>query len=269
MKIIVSHDVDHLTVWEHWKDLIAVKQAGRNLIELAVGRISIAEVLLRCANMACNRWQNIEELMEYDISRKVPSTFFVGVANGKGLSYSPAQAAKWIERIKKQGFDVGVHGINYDDAIVVKQEHDRFADIYRSNDFGIRMHYLRRTEQTMELLSQAGYSYDCSEPGMIRPRLVGRMWEFPLQLMDGWVLCEGTRWQNRDLEQAKAATIGIIDQAARADLPYCSLLFHDRYFDDSFLSWKQWYMWVIDHLCVQGYSFCDYRTAVSELGGGN
>jgi hypothetical protein len=44
MKIIISHDIDHITVFEHKKDLIIPKFIIRSFIELGLGYISFSEL---------------------------------------------------------------------------------------------------------------------------------------------------------------------------------------------------------------------------------
>jgi len=41
MRIIISHEVDHLSVFEYYKDLIIPKYIGLNSIELCKRKISI------------------------------------------------------------------------------------------------------------------------------------------------------------------------------------------------------------------------------------
>ncbi len=91
MKIIVSHDVDHLSVIEHYKDLIIPKLIIRSFLEKFKGRISVKELRGRIISLFTNKLQNIEELILFDKDNNVPSTFFVGVENGLGLSYSPIE----------------------------------------------------------------------------------------------------------------------------------------------------------------------------------
>ena len=101
MKIIISHDVDHITVWEHKKDLIISKFIVRSFIEFGLGYISPVELKIRFKSLLENKWQNIEELMQFDKENEIPSTFFVGIVNGLGLSYSLKDAEFWIKRIQQ------------------------------------------------------------------------------------------------------------------------------------------------------------------------
>ena len=66
MKAIISHDIDHLSLWEHTNDLILPKFFVRAKIELFSGKISIPEYFLRMSDFFKNKWQNIDELIEFN-----------------------------------------------------------------------------------------------------------------------------------------------------------------------------------------------------------
>lgn len=77
MKIIISHDIDHLTVKEHLlKDLIIPKLIVRNQIELITGSVQLSEYFLRWKNILNNKMENIKEIVKFDKENGIPSTFF-------------------------------------------------------------------------------------------------------------------------------------------------------------------------------------------------
>ena len=127
------------------------------------------------------------------------------------------------------------------------------------------MHYLRQNEHTFNYMEQSGYRFDASEQGFKNPYLIGKMWEFPLQIMDGWVMNGEKRYQFLNLEQCKAYTKQKIDKAVEADLDILSILFHDRYFSSSFKTWKRWYEWLIIYLKDQKFEFVTHDQAIEEL----
>lgn len=268
MKIITSHDVDHLTVWEHLtKDTIIPKFIIRAHIELLGGKISLREYLNRVGDFFKNKWNGVEEVISFNKSRDIKSTFFVGVNNGVGLSYPLNFVSPVIKRIIDSGFEVGVHGIDYDSFEKVKKEFDTFQTLSGQNKFGIRMHYLRTNNDTYRYMEKSGYLYDATERGMKNPYKIGNMWEFPLQIMDGWMMDGEKRWQTRNLEEAKKETIKLINEASENNLRYLSILFHDRYFSNSFVTWKNWYIWLIDYLLENNYRFITHEDAIRELEG--
>jgi hypothetical protein len=266
MKAIISHDIDHFTLREHlFNDLIVSKFFIRSYLEFVKGKISIKELVLRHADIFTNKWQNIDELISFNRSYDVPTTFFIAVAKGLGLSYSNAQAEYWIKHIQKRGCKLGVHLIEYTDAEKIGYERELFAKLAGTHDFGTRIHYIRNTHDTFNNLSKAGFAFDTSDYGYKAPYKIGGMWQFPFQIMDGYVIQAPKRWQSKNLQQAKDATLSMLDKCAENDLKYIGIDFHDRYFSDRFVTWKEWYMWLVDHLSTQKVELIDFTTAINEL----
>ena len=265
MKIIISHDVDHITIWEHKKDLIIPKFLVRNMIELMSGEISGKECCLRFLSLFKNKWHNIEELVEFDGKESVPSTFFIAVDNALGVHYSLKDAEFWIKKILQNKFDVGLHGIAFDNLKDIKNEYYIFKKISKLDNFGIRMHYLRNNENTVEYLNKAGYIFDSTLYKLQNPFKVSNLWEFPLHIMDSYLFHKNSRWQNQTLEQVKDETKRKIEEAYKKDIKYFTILFHSRSFNNNFSSWKNWYIWVIDYLKNNGFEFISNREAIKEL----
>lgn len=265
MKVIISHDIDHLTVDEHWKDLVIPKFIIRMHLELILGKISIKEYFLRYKYLFINKWQNLEEIMDFNNAEEIPATFFIGVNNGVGLSYSLKESEKWIKKIINNGFDCGVHGISFQNADDIKKEFETFKKLSGLNDFGIRMHYLRNDSQTLNYLSEVGYIFDSTEYIIKNPYQIGNMTEFPLHIMEGYEIENGKRWQSKNLEQSKTSTIEKINLAKNNNIEYLTILFHDRYFNNSFKTWIEWYKWVISYCKEQNFDFINYRQAISEI----
>lgn len=257
--------MDHITAREHKKDLIIPKFIVRSFIEFGLRYISSFELKNRFKCLIENKWQNIEELMQFDKENEISSTFFIGVANGVGLSYSLKNAEFWIKRIQQKGFDAGVHGIAFDDYMGIEKEHELFKEISKSNNFGIRIHYIRLASKTLDFLNRSGYLFDSSLYELKNPFRVGDLWEFPLHIMDGYVINKGSKWQDQTLEQAKETTKREIEEAYDGKIKYHTILFHDRYFSDSFRTWKKWYMWLIGYLKDNQLEFISYRDAIKEL----
>lgn len=268
MKVIISHDIDHMTVWEHLpKDLILPKFIVRSNIELLKGKIQLAEYFNRHTDFIANKWQGIKEVMDFNDSVGIKSTFFIGVNNGVGLSYPLKHVRKWVPTIQQRGFEIGVHGINFQSYDAIKYEYDLFKEIVGNENFGIRMHYLRKNETTFKNIEKVGYQYDATEQGFKNPFKIGDMWEFPLQIMDGWIINGKNRYQTRTLEEAKKTTLEEIEKAKDAKLNYLSILFHDRYMSKSFKTWKNWYVWLIQYLIQEGFEFVVHEQAINELEG--
>lgn len=266
MKIIVSHDVDHITFWEHNNDLIIPKFVVRGFIELGLRYVSISEVMSRLKNIIQNKWHNLVALMKYNKENEIPSTFFIGVANGKGLNYSLKSAQFWVKKILDEGFDVGVHGIAFDNYDDIKKEYDTFKNISGLEKFGIRMHYLCNSTNTLDFLNKASYLYDTTLYKLENPFKIGGLWEFPLHLMDASIIRKNNGWQNMNIMQIKEATERMIEEACNNGINYLTINFHDSFFNDSFKTWKEWYMWLIRYLKDNKFEFKSYNDAIKELG---
>lgn len=97
------------------------------------------------------------------------------------------------------------------------------------------------------------------------PFKVGRLWEFPLHIMDGHITNKNARWQNQTLQQSKETTKRIIEEGFNKSIKYFTILFHDNYFSDSFKTLKEWYIWLISYLKDNHTEFINYDRAIKEL----
>ncbi len=272
MKIIISHDVDHIAPWEHRKSLFVFKHVVRSFIELGCASISIGEMASRFREVAANKWNNIDELMEFDACHGIPSTFFVAVENGRDLDYSLDVSKFWIRRIRDKGFDVGVHGIACEDASGIFHECAAFREAAGIDVFGVRVHDIgvragdvRLNGATLALLDKAGYLFSSNTFEWKAPFRTGSLWEFPVNIMEAYLFYKNGKWQNRSAAQAVRETEELLNRAARKGLPYFSILFHDFFFSGSFRDIREWYFRLIDYCAKKGWSFVGYREAVKEL----
>ncbi len=263
MKIIISHDVDHLYNTDHFKDLYYPKLWVRSCLEFLKREISLKEWWLRFATPFKRRMHRIDELMLFDQEHGIPSTFFFGMANGLGMSYTQQTATPVIELARSLGFDVGVHGIAYTDHDTMKKEHDDLAALIGARDFGIRMHYVRYDNSTFGKLSDIGYTFDTSEFDKAKgytlksPYKIGDMWEFPLCIMDTYL--------PYDLDDAKRVTLDVLIKAEHVGIEYLNILFHDVHFDLAYATYRDWYMWLIRMLIEREHVFVSYKQAIEDL----
>ena len=272
MKVIISHDVDHMWAREHKRDWIVPKIVTRLGVEWFLGYTEWREVTLAVRSLWTGPWQHIEELMDFDEARGVPSTFFVAVANGRKLCYALADAKEWITRIQNRGFDVGVHGIEFKSADKVQDELTRFREIAGQEFIGVRFHNIGYSPSSVLLdradiqrLADAGYAFSTTTFAETSPWSIGRLWEFPIHLMDSHIFQVGRPWKNRTIGMAKEATIARLRTAAERGTSFFSLLFHDGYFCDYYRDYRDWYVWLIDYLNDGGYRLSSYSDALREL----
>lgn len=265
MKIIISHDVDHLFGSDHWlRDFIYPKLWVRSTIQLIKRKITFREWGLRCLNCFQRERNCIEKLMVFDRTHNIKSTFFFGMEKGLGMSYSKNEAKPMIQMVHNNGFDTGVHGICYDSLNGMQKEYNDFVELMGYEPCGIRMHYVRFNDETFNMLAKVGYAFDTTEfdklnnGTMKQPYRVGSMIEFPLTIMDGY-LPEG-------LENKKSATIKKLEYCKEHNIEYISVLFHDYQFCDAYSEIRDWYIWLINHLENSSeYSFISYCDVIKDL----
>jgi peptidoglycan/xylan/chitin deacetylase (PgdA/CDA1 family) len=265
MKIIVSHDIDNLTVFEHKKDFVVQKYLIRCLLERIHGTIDSFDFKLRFKEIISNKWHNIPEIIHFNRQNQIPATFFIALNNAKGLSYSRADAIKWISFIKRNNCDVGLHGIEFDDFRKMKNEHQLFRKVYGKNEFGIRMHYLRSTSHTRDWMEKIGYLFDSTEWGFTDCYKYGNLWEFPLQIMDVHEIFSGKKYQTMPTDSIIRQTKDKIDIAVNRKLNYLTINFHDRYFSSASRSFHDWYCWLMEYLKSHGFDFCTFKEAIHEM----
>lgn len=264
MKIIISHDVDHLYWSDHLKDLIFPKLWVRETLAVIKGNIPFKDYFHRMGRTFQYQQHNLDKVIALDKKYGVPSTFFFGMARGLGMSYSKKKATPIIKWVQEAGFDVGVHGIAYQDVGSMKKEYKDFLTITNIEKFGIRMHYVRFDEITFEKLADVGYLFDTSEFDKKNRHLVkspykvnNLMWEFPLTIMDGYLPYK--------FEDARDKTIRIINEAVQEGQNYVTILFHDYLYSKGYAETKKWYEWVLEYCTQNSYDFISYRDAIKEL----
>lgn len=265
IKVIVSHDVDHLFAKDHWfRDLIYPKMWVRNTIQLIRKDIGIKEWWLRNTSCFRKNRHNLEALMDFDEKHGIPSTFFFGMNQGLGMSYRPEEAKPMIQKVHERGFAVGVHGIEYQDYEGMKKEYDTFCGTIGFSPCGIRMHYVRYDDTTFEKLSRIGYAFDTSEFDKTncgtrkQPYKVGKMWEFPLTIMDAYLPTK--------LEDIKRTTLELLDECRMKNITYISVLFHDNQFYNGYKDIRDWYEWLMCYFeKSDDYVFTSYNETIEEL----
>jgi peptidoglycan/xylan/chitin deacetylase (PgdA/CDA1 family) len=264
-KLIISHDVDHLSVWEHISDGILPKFLVRALIEFSKGVISLGELYARSRETVLGQWQFSREVARFDSSYGIKSTFFFGAAKGIGLSYNLEDAVWLAHELQSLGHDLAIHGIARKSLVDIIKERERFESLIGSPCSGMRFHYLFPDESILPLLDQAGFSYDSSLRGSGSTKRVENLIHFPVHIMDSDVFCAGKPYQSRSRTAALNATREKISLLVDQGTDYISLLFHDRYFSPAHQSWHDWYVEVIAWIVEQGLVTCSYQEALSEL----
>lgn len=265
MKVIVSHDVDHLHPSEHFfRDLFFPKMWVRSFLECVKGQISFKVFLHRLLLVFDKRLNRIEELCQYDASKGVRATYFFGMDSVLGMSYRKEKALPYIKYVKEKGFDAGVHGCNYDNPVAICKEHDDYRKLTGYDSFGVRNHYVRYNDYTFAYMDKAGYLFDTTEfnkqePEYKAPYKIGKMWEFPLAIMDVYVL-------HHNLPESKLQVKEFVDKVNALDDAYLTILLHDTSYDlKTHPEEVAFYEWLIDYLIENKAEFVSYKDAIEEL----
>lgn len=266
MKIIVSHDIDHIRVSEHlFKDLIVPKFLARSHVELIKGKIDFRELLLRYKELFSNKWEHVRELNSYNKQSNVPATFFIATSKGTGLNYSNSDAQILGQFILSEETPLGIHGIAHQSFYEIEKEHQKFSEMFGYRPKGNRMHYLKNSPDTFDHFRKAGILYDSTLFEMTNPYWMQGFWQFPVQLMDGWVIECRSSWQKNNLQQALDDSKRIIDKAFNSGLNYFTIDFHDRYFSPAFKTWIDWYVQLTQYLKTNQFQFTTFEEAIPLL----
>lgn len=234
------------------------------MIEWIKGQIGFGIFFNRFISVFDKRMNRIPELCEFDKNNGIKATYFFGMANTLGMSYKKENAKPWIEYVKNKGFDAGVHGCDFVNQDNISKEHDAFACLTGEKSFGIRNHYVRYDNDTFNKMNAAGYLFDSTEFNKKSlehkdPYKVGSMWEFPLSIMEGYVL-------HHDLNEAKEIVSGFISETQSKGGQYITILFHDSFYNEKcYPLEKEFYEWLIFYLKSQQFEFVSFKEAIKEL----
>lgn len=259
MKIIVSHDVDHLALVEHWRDRFYPGLWYKGIKGVLKQSLSPKEFLQRAFNF---KLENIKELHEFNQKHKVQETFFFGMANALGLSYHYKKAGPYIDYLEKNGVDIGLHGIGYNSYEALLSETSKLFELLSAKRaIGIRNHYLRKTDNTLDFANRIGFTFDSTYNELKKPWKVGNLWEIPISVMDASILSP----VGGKLTSAKEKSETLLQQALDLKLPYFVINFHDVYFSKQYSEYKDWYCWLINYLHSEKFEFISFSKALKEL----
>jgi len=264
MKIIISHDVDHLFWSEHWLNDAYIPKYILRHTRNWTGRSINADLWWRRirAPFIGAPFNHLEELLIMDREFGVRATYFIGMRRGLGMSYDHDAARRVITRLLEAGVEVGVHGVEYTNSKGIAEE----ADVFRSmmpggTAFGVRNHYLRWADNTLLLQATAGYQFDSSEEGVRSPYVKHGIFEFPVCLMEVRLLPEN---ETVGIDKVKMETERMLMDAERSGITHFTILFHDIYFSPLFPQHQAWYSWLISWL-RERFEWSDFNQACWSL----
>lgn len=257
MKVILTHDVDHLYITEHWKDSFLLGLLFRSVKSLFRLELSLIGFFRRFKF----RTHRIPELIEFNTSIGAPSNFFFGMANGLGLSYHANKAKPIIRMLMDDGHFVGLHGLSFDDKKSMLEEKRRLESILGLEVKGIRNHYLRQSSNTQRFMAELDYQFDSTDRGLFDPEEKDGILSIPMSVMDVDIVKPGV-----SASAALHSTLDKLDEAAEKNLMYFVINFHDIYFDPvSYPDFYNWYVGLVKECQARGYEFTNFKTALEEL----
>ncbi len=245
------------------------------------GKISLPHAFSVLFDASKIKLHNIEALMEFDRAHGVKPTYFFimdqerCIHDSLGGAYPLDDAKPFIELVRSNGFEAGVHGIVFDDFDGMKSERDTWTQLTGSAPKCIRNHFVRFDDKTFERMNSLGYDYDSTEfdkaaRSLIKaPYKVGNMWEFPLNIMECYLVSpyvKQTAAYLASAEEMKAQTLRIIDELKSRGIKYLTVLFHDPGFCESLKGYRDWYKWLVSYVEESpDFDFMSYREAIAHL----
>ena len=259
MKIIVSHDVDHLFLTDHLLDTFLPGLLLKSFKEYYNGDLSFKRLWDRFTKMQLNQ---IKELHTFNKSKQVSETFFFGMRNALNLSYHFEKAEPFIQYLLNENVPIGLHGIAYNDKNQLQIEMERLTKLLGGKKIsGIRNHYLRQSSNTKSIMQELSFAFDSTDYELKAPFKIKKMWEFPISIMDVSIIGLGKK-KSADI---KKKTLSIIASAEEKKLPFFTVNFHDIYFADTYPFHKEWYQWLIGYFKEKNYEFVNFNQAITEL----
>ncbi len=258
MKIVLTHDVDHLFPSDHLFDTFYPGLLLRSSKQLLRNEISFSSFLRRFNFF--RPLNNIKTLSNFLLEKKLPATFFFGMRKGLNLSYSYKAARPFIELLIEKGFEVGVHGMAFNDFDKMKEEKQRFEEIAGFSPKYIRNHYLRYDESTHSLMDQLEYKIDSTLHDTFEIDQIGSLCRFPISIMDVTVMKSSKEKGITPFEFSLAK----LDEAGALGVSYFVINFHDAYYSDCYPIYKKWYESILEEFISRGLEFCRISDVGSE-----
>lgn len=263
MKVIVSHDIDHHKLSDHFfKDLYIPKFIVKNLIFLLKGNLSLKSWKRRMSLFKNNSMGYIEELIDFNEKHGVESVFFTGFDNALNLSYSIQTAKNFTRDLSNRNFDIYPHGIAFNDKSRMKNEMNLWKRALDNREqlSGIRMHYLRSTNNTDGICREMGYEFVSNKYTLGDPYQSSGVTHFPVALMDVYEMTYGEEDPSKAIEESTR----VIDQAEANGQKYFTIIFHDHHYCDVFKQHKDWYEAVIKYASAK-FEFTTFAKALREI----
>ena len=258
-KIIISHDIDHISLYDHYfRDLVLPRFLCARILGYILHPRRKRYLLREAMSLFSPRsWSNFRKVIELDLRKRVPSTTFIAVKRGKGISYTLDEAKTIACHVLRKKLAVGLHGQSSRTYNHMKHEKELFSSITGLKIFGIRLHYLEWTPKTEKTLACLGYPFDSSRysSNLLQPYRNGNLLEFPIHLMDSWLLGPFSPWGEK---AAFHLTIRLLEEAGKRKM-VLNVVTHPNLFGKYFHLYQKWYGYLIEEASQRGFEFVSYE----------
>jgi hypothetical protein len=282
----LTHDVDHPAIWNHVFDHtmfgFLYRATVGSIIDFIRGRKTFRQVVLNViaalslplvyAGWVKDPWNKFDRYVE--IEKGVSSTFFViprrgdpGVSAGKApapmraANYEVGEIAAELHKLKVAGWEIGVHGLDaWHNAEAGRGELEKIKTLTRSEELGVRMHWLYSNEKSATVLEEAGFSYDSTcgynetigyRAGTLqafKPLSASGLMELPMHVMDTALFFRG--YSNYSAKRAESVVHELVEHAVRFG-GALTFNWHDRSIAPERL-WDQTYINLLRELRSRG-----------------
>lgn len=255
MKVIISHDIDHLFWTEHLFDTYILGQIKHSING---GVPSLLKTLKRFGR---NRLHNLYELNNFNEKKGIRAHYFVGAKKGLNLSYNIKKFEALGNWLIHESNELGLHGQSPSSLSSLLEEKNRIESLFGNTlSNGIRNHYLKKTDSTLEIMSNAGFTFDSTYYGKIEPFKYQNIWEIPLTIMDCYEV-EQKKSHSYNLKKSHSLLQDCLENKHK----YFVINFHDIYYNEAFPHYKKWYESLIQECLNLGLNFTTFSKAVNEL----
>jgi peptidoglycan/xylan/chitin deacetylase (PgdA/CDA1 family) len=277
--VCLSHDVDHLSLREHFVDPFLLRYILNVARQDLVFRFRPLRAVsgywgLVLAAMGHDRWDVIGDVLEMERQNGVQSTWFVPVKPGLGIAFRPDQAARLVKSLLEAGQHVGLHGQSAHDALELAREANTLSSWIGTAITSLRMHYLRLTDEVLDGMDRARLTLDSTVMDRSMLRIDGhslpgpytlreRVVEIPLHIMDSTLF--SSRGLGLTLADAKAYTRRLLERGRKSG-NIVVINSHPNYYSRQSPDTRDWYRWLISEITSRSDVFItDFRNLVPRL----
>jgi hypothetical protein len=219
----LTHDVDHPSIRQHKLDHTIVgfllRATFGSLVDAFLGRMSFGDLARNWVaaiklpfvhiGLAKDFWRDFDDRY-LDMEKGLPSTFFFiprkdyagkrvdgRAAALRASGYEAKELADTIRKLRAEGCEVGLHGIDaWTDIASGREELEEIRRLSGDSDIGVRMHWLYFDKESPAILESAEAAYDSTSgynetvgyragtTQAYKPLAAKRMLELPLHAMD-------------------------------------------------------------------------------------